>query len=76
MSAPLEFHASGFGGGWLIPLDTPAGDGAQFVAESVIGEPDYPLMPFGGKLGWIIEPQDVTDIIGAIRAAGYEVEVN
>lgn len=60
-----------FGGGWLIPL-TAAGHEA---GESIFDDDPGPL-PWGGELGYIVEPQDVTDTVLALRELGVSIELD
>jgi hypothetical protein len=64
-----KFARSGFGGGWILP----DGPEAIEICESYFGEPAIPLAPIGGALGYIIEPQDVTDTVEGLRDAGCKV---
>lgn len=52
-----------FGGGWAFPK-TQKG---RTALELFFGEPPYELYPFGGELGYIVEPQDVAALLACLR---------
>jgi hypothetical protein len=65
----VDFIASGFGGGWLIPLSDEAAD----ACEIYFGEPATEQPAIGGTSGYIVEPQDLADTLAALRALRCEV---
>lgn len=71
MSAGAEFVPSSFGGGWIIPK----GAGCRRWLEEYFGEPTESLAPLGGEKGHTVEPQDVADLVTALRADNYEVSL-
>lgn len=62
---------SSFGGGWIVPL-TPAG--TQALMKFFDDEP-APLDPIGGDAGWIVEPQQTSDLAVHLREAGVAWEI-
>lgn len=67
--ADLKFIPSSFGGGWLIPLS----DEARETYSNAFDDDPAPLAPLDGQDGWIIEPQDLADVLADIRADGFDL---
>lgn len=60
-----------FGGGWAFPL-TPDG---QLALEGYFGEKPTPLAPHDGRLGYIVEPQDASDLAEHLQSIGVAWKV-
>lgn len=69
MSADVEFTASSFGGGWLIPIS----EKGREALEVYFDEPAVPLAPVGAP-GYIIEPGQTGDIFAICGAYDLEIE--
>lgn len=74
MAHDVDFTRSSFGGGWLTIAEGKSGGDVPFIVESVMGEPDAPIAPLGGKMGWIVEPQDLQSVADALASNGLHVE--
>jgi len=64
--------ASGFGGGWLVPLDAA---GSQALHE-FFGEPPAPIAPLGGEAGYIVEPYQTQDVVEHLRSCNVNWELS
>jgi hypothetical protein len=58
-----------FGGGWIVPRT----DSGFQACLAVMGEYPAPCEPIGDEDGYVIDPRDVGDIVGALREAGADV---
>ena len=61
----VETVPSSFGGGWIFALTD---EGTDFL-EQFFNEAATPLPPCGGRMGWIVEPQDASDLVVALQEA-------
>lgn len=59
---------STFGGGWIVPLSDAGGDACLDILDD---EPGF-LDPIQAE-GYVIEPQDVGDVVLALRDQGMAV---
>lgn len=62
---------SGFGGGWILPLDAA---GIQALHE-FFGEPAQPIYPLGDELGYIVEPWQSQDLAEHLRSCNVAWEL-
>lgn len=52
------FTSSSFGGGWIAPANLLGSNALQ----EFYGEKPYPLAPLGDEPGYIVQPQEVSDL--------------
>jgi len=62
---------STFGGGWVVPLND---DGRRVLIE-YYQEPPVAIAPLGNLLGYIVEPQDATDLAEYLKSENIAWEV-
>lgn len=67
----VEVCASSFGGGWVFPLDAA---GTQALHE-FFDEKPAPLAPHGGRSGYIVEPQEASDLAEHLRSCNVAWEI-
>lgn len=65
----IEFIASSFGGGWVLPMN----DTAREYLEELLGEAPAPMLPIGGDDGWIIEPAELRQFRDDVAADGMTI---
>ena len=65
----IKFIESSFGGGWVVAITH---EGSQYMEEFYDEEPRE-IAPLGGEVGWIVEPQDVRQLVESARVDGVHI---